>query len=190
MDLRTWIRDEHAAVATRFEQAIVGFVSPDRWPERADGGGASIAWLLFHLSWHQDLAVNTAVRGMTPLLNHHRSALGLDGVDPWAGLGEAEQPEVTALLPLDSLRHYAAEVHTTTQAWLDVVDLAELDALPPTGERIEELAGVTESAVPWLHGMWRAKPGAFFVQWEATGHPLSHVGEMISVRGRLGLSPF
>ena len=49
---------------------------------------------------------------------------------------------------------------------------------------------MTEAAVPWLYAMWRDKPGAWFVQWEAIGHVQGHVGEMISVRSRLGLSPF
>jgi hypothetical protein len=38
--------------------------------------------------------------------------------------------------------------------------------------------------------MWDGKPTAWFVQWEAVGHVQGHLGEMISVRSRLGLSPF
>ena len=53
-----------------------------------------------------------------------------------------------------------------------------------------DLAGVTREAVPWLHAMWQGKPGGWFVQWEAIGHVQGHVGEMVSVRNRLGLSPF
>jgi hypothetical protein len=38
--------------------------------------------------------------------------------------------------------------------------------------------------------MWAGQPVSFFVQWEVVGHRLNHLGEMIAVRGRLGLSPF
>jgi hypothetical protein len=62
--------------------------------------------------------------------------------------------------------------------------------VPPTGTRIAELAGVTPEAVPWLHSMWTGKPNAWFLQWEAIGHRQGHLGEMVSVRSRLGLSPF
>ena len=65
--------------------------------ERAGDGGASIAWLLFHLTYHEDLAVSTAVLGgAAAARRRRRHQLGLDGVEPHDGLGEAEQPEVTA----------------------------------------------------------------------------------------------
>ncbi len=38
--------------------------------------------------------------------------------------------------------------------------------------------------------MWEGKPASFFVSWEDIGHGLNHLGEMVSVRNRLGLSPF
>jgi hypothetical protein len=38
--------------------------------------------------------------------------------------------------------------------------------------------------------MWKDKPVGWFAQWEAIGHRLNHLGEMVSVRSRLGLSPF
>ena len=44
--------------------------------------------------------------------------------------------------------------------------------------------------MPWLYRMWEDKPVSWFVQWEAIGHRVNHVGEMVSVRNRLGLSPF
>ena len=44
--------------------------------------------------------------------------------------------------------------------------------------------------MPWLYRMWAGKPTTWFVQWEAIGHRVNHLGEMVSVRNRLGLSPF
>ena len=115
------------------------------------------------------------------------------GLGPWpapAGLGEAEDPDVTAALDLDALDAYAGAVHEATGTWLDAVDLAELGGAPPAGRRISDLAGVSDAAVPWLHAMWEGKPSTWFVQWEAVGHPQGHLGEMVSLRSRLGLSPF
>ena len=51
-------------------------------------------------------------------------------------------------------------------------------------------AGVDAAAVPWLHRMWEGRPAGWFLQWEAIGHRVNHLGEMVSVRNRLGLSPF
>ena len=80
VDLRHWILTDHASTATRFEQAIGAHVPVERWKERAGGDGASIAWLLFHLSYHQDLALNSVVLGRPPLLADHRDRLGLAGI--------------------------------------------------------------------------------------------------------------
>ena len=87
VDLRHWILTDHASTATRFEQAIGAHVPVERWKERAGGDGASIAWLLFHLSYHQDLALNSVVLGRPPLLADHRDGLGLAGTRPTTGSG-------------------------------------------------------------------------------------------------------
>jgi hypothetical protein len=190
VDLRAWIAAEHDGLQDRFGQTIAALVPPSRWRERAGAGGASIGWLLLHTSWHEDLAMRTAVEGREPLLEAWRGDLGLAGVAPDGGLGEAEDEAITAALALDALVAYATAVHDTTERWLAGADLATLADVPPSGARITDLAGVTSDAVPWLHSMWLGKPTAWFVQWEAIGHRQGHLGEMVSVRSRLGLRPF
>jgi hypothetical protein len=190
MELRAWILEDHASLAERFDHAVVRTVPLDRWRERADGGGSSIAWLLLHTALHEDLAVNVALRGRPPLRASWQQDLGVGAFPPHAGLGEAEDPAVTGAVDLDAVRAFATTVHADVHGWLEEVDPADLDATPPAGERIGDLAGVTDEEVPWLHAMWRDKPASWFVRWEAIGHRQNHIGEMISVRGRLGLSPF
>jgi hypothetical protein len=190
VDLRAWILADHASVRARFEQGVAAHVPITRWRERPGEAGSSIAWLLLHGTWHQDLAITTAVRGRAPLLERHRTALGLAAHAPHEGLSEAEQLAVTEALDLEALDAYAAAVADETAAWLASVDLAVLDTVPSAGERIEQLAGVTAEAVPWLHGMWTGQDVGWFVRWEAIGHRHGHLGEMVSVRSRLGLSPF
>ena len=72
-------------------------------------------------------------------------------------------------------------------ATLTADDLDQPDAVGPAGL---DRAGISDADVPWLHRLWDAKPTAWFVQWEAIGHRVNHLGEMVSVRNRLGLSPF
>jgi hypothetical protein len=190
VDLRAWIESEHAAGQGRFEQQVEARVPLERWTEQAGGDGSSIAWLRFHTAWHEDLAVQCAVSGRAPVLMSWRSALGIDTADPSDGLGEAEVAALTARLDLAALQGYSRAVHDATTAWLAGADLNEFDDVPPAGERMVNLAGVTEDAVPWLHRMWEGKPIAWFVQWEAIGHPGNHIGEMVSVRNRLGFGGF
>src|SRR5207244_10582457 len=107
-----------------------------------------------------------------------------------SGLGEAEDPAVTTAVDLEALPAYADAVHDATATWLAGVDLAALADVPPAGARIAALAGVEPDAVPWLHSMWAGKPASWFLQLEAIGHRQGHLGEMVSVRRRLGLSEF
>ena len=72
-----------------------------------------------------------------------RDDVGLAAVAPAGGLGEAEDPAITAAADLDALAAYAAAVHEATGRWLATADLAELPDVPPAGPRIAELAGVT-----------------------------------------------
>ena len=191
MDLGTWIAGDLAAVRQRFLGAVRSNVPRERWRERADGGGSSIAGLLLHVTVHQDLAAQTALLGHQPLFADRATALGLPpGTSPLASLQEAEDPAATSALDLDALESYAAEVHDATARLVAELRPDELDQIPPAGERLSGLGGVPHDQAPWLHAMWAGKPAAWFVQWEVIGHAQGHVGEMVSVRDRLGLRPF
>ena len=48
----------------------------------------------------------------------------------------------------------------------------------------------TRDEFPWLYSMWAGKALWWFVQWPVIGHGHAHVGEAISLRNRMGLSPF
>lgn len=193
MQLRDWLVSDHAGILGRFDQGIAPHVPQDRWTERADGGGSSIAALLYHLSRHQDLAVNVVVRGTAAVWDGHAARLGVHDRPATAGLSEAEDPTLTALLDLDALDTYARAVHATTQEWLVSLDdeslVALLDGVPPTSERLEA-ASIARAEVPWLHGMWGDKTVTWLLQWPGIGHGHAHVGEITSIRNRLGLSPF
>lgn len=195
MDLQQWIADDHASSLSRFESAIGHRVPANRWKDStaADQGGAtsSIAWLLFHATMHQDLALNTAVRDHAPMLADHREALGLNNLPVWVGLTEAEDHAVTDVLDLAALRTYVAVVNAATQAWIDKLSIMALDSIPTSSYRLEHHAGIpADGALSWLHTMWADKPVSWLLQWECIGHGHAHVGEMIAVRNRLGFSPF
>jgi hypothetical protein len=189
MDLRSWITGEHGAVLDRFEQSVASVVPLDRWRDAGGEGGSSIAWLAFHTAYHEDVAVNAVLGGARPVLDDWRTDLGIDGAASDVGLGEAEQPELTGALQLDRLVPYLHAVHGRTAEWLTSVDVSSLEQVPSSGAGLDR-AGIDEAAVPWLYRMWDGKPVSWFVQWEAIGHRVNHVGEMVSVRNRLGLSPF
>lgn len=196
MDVRSWIRDELALFSDRLHGAVVAHVPDDLWrtavPAVVDGGpsSATVAGLLFHLSYHHDLAVSTAVLDRPPLLAEWRERLGIEGFEPEAGLSEQPDGPLVDALDLDALRAYAAQVGATTAVWATRVAAVALDTIPAACRRLTQRAGVRQEVVPWLHTMWDGKPVAWLVQWEAIGHPLNHLGEMVALRNLLGLSPF
>jgi len=190
MDLRRWLLDAHDDVRARLSSAVVEAVPPDRWHEQADGGGSSIAWLLLHAARHQDLAIATAVRDQAPLYLAHRARLGLAEHGPAAGLTEREDRDVARTPPPDELVAYLTAVFDATRSWLEQVGAMALDSIPDTSRRLERRAQLTHDEVPWLHEMWSGRTVHWLVQWPVLGHGHAHVGEAISVRNRLGLSPF
>ena len=190
MDLRQWIVTEHDGVRTRFVQSVRDIVPVERWKERPGDSGSSIAYLVFHVASHQDVALCSVIDGHAPLRVEWAARLGLGGVPADHGLGETEVLDLTDALELEHLDAYAAAVTERSRVILDRLDVDSLDAVPDAAKGLGELAGVAESAAPWLFRMWEGKPASFFVSWEDIGHGLNHLGEMVSVRNRMGLSPF
>ncbi len=199
MNLREWIANDHASVAARFSNSIEQYVPADRWKTPAPGptnapagsAGSSIEFLVFHTTYHQDLALNTAVRNHPPLLDQHRSALGIDAFDPAVGLSEAENHSLTEALDHDALLRYMAAVNGSVAGWIHDLSELALDSIPSAGYRLEHIAGLSpDGPLSWLHSMWNGKTVAWFVQWECIGHRHTHVGEMTAIRNRMGLSPF
>jgi hypothetical protein len=189
MDLRQWIVTEHDGVRSRFVQSVRDVVPLERWSERP-GGGSSIAYLVYHAASHQDIALASVVSGQVPLRAEWAARLGLDGASADQGLGETEVLELTDALALDHLDAYAEAVTARSRVLLDALDVNALDDVPDAAKGLGELAGVDEGAAPWLFRMWDGKPASFFVSWEDIGHGLNHLGEMVAVRNRMGLSPF
>lgn len=196
VDLRAWIRSDLDAIRHRFEHAVAGVVPRDRWTEPvpaatpAHQGSSTIAGLLLHVSYHHDLALSTATLDRAPLMEEWRDRLGLGGCRPETGLAEREDRDVVERIDLDALVDYFGAVSDLTSEWTHHMGTVALDSIAPNCRRLEQRAGVRASEVPWFHAMWDGKTVGWLVQWEAIGHPYSHLGEMIAIRNQLGLSPF
>jgi hypothetical protein len=134
--------------------------------------------------------VSTALLDRPPLLADRRADLGLGVFDPWVGIGESEDVVVSGLVALEPLLAYARDVHEHCGAVLRSLDPAELDEAPDASTRLVERADVPVEQLAWFHSLWQGRSVGWLVRWECIGHVQNHLGEMISVRNRLGLSPF
>jgi DinB superfamily len=190
MDVHTWIANDLHSIRNKLSDSVLNVVPKQRWVEQADSGGSSITHLLLHVARHQDLAVTTAIRNHIPLYVAHRQDLGLEDAAMSAGLPEREDTAISAIVPIDSLLAYVDAVFDATGAWLDDVGTMALDTVVDTSRRLADKADLSIDDVGWLHRMWDDKPVWWLVQWPVIGHGHAHVGEAISVRNRMGLSPF
>jgi hypothetical protein len=191
MDLRTWIRMQHDDVCGRLRSQVLGRVPRERWNDRPDPGSGSVAWVLWHATRHQDVAVNAVVRGVDDVLSGGRwvDDLGVAGFAPGTGLSEGDDIDAAAALSLDAIDAYAGAVWAQTAAWLDDVTADELDRVPDSTAALHRL-GIDAQEYAWLQRMWEAKPVSFHVAWEAIGHGLNHLGELTQIRNRLGYGGF
>jgi hypothetical protein len=191
MELQSWILAEHAAVRDRVRQQVLGRVPRERRDERPDGS-SSIAWLLWHLTRHQDVAVHAVARGGEDVLHAGGWAarVGASGFAPGTGLSEGDDRAAAAALDLDALDAYVDAVWDATAGWLASADLAaDLDRVPDAAGALGRLS-VSDTDYDWLYRMWDGKPVSFHVQWEAVGHGFNHLGEMVHLRNAMGLGGF
>ena len=188
MDLRTWISNDLTSLRNRLEGGVLSIIPHDRRAERVDGGGIAPIYVLWHTARHQDVAVNRVLAGQDEVVERWTDQLGVDG-DLWRGLAEAEDVDMVDVLDPEAVDGYALAVIDRTVEWLGSADLGSLEQVPDTDTALSEL-GVPEDRFDWLYNMWRGRPGEFFLSWEAVGHGYNHLGELISIRNRMGLSPF
>ena len=189
MELRDWIISDVRSLRAKLDGGVLGLIPPQRLRERADGGGIAPVYVLWHLARHHDVAVNGVLRGgRGAVVDGWTDRLGIDD-DLWRGLAEGEDSELVDVLDPTSVGAYALAVFDSTAVWLEEQGLPRMDDRPDTTAALQTL-GTPEDRFGWLYSMWDGKPAAWFLQWSAIGHGYNHLGELVSIRNRLGLSPF
>ncbi len=190
MDLQAWITGDLRSLGAKIGGGVLGLIPAERRRERADGGGIAPSYVLWHLARHHDVAVNGVLRarGADAVVNDWGDRLGI-GERFWRGLAEAEDADLVDVLDPDAVGGYALEVISTTADWIDAEGLPDLEARPDSAAALAAI-GTPEDRFDWLYGMWDGKPAHWFLQWSAVGHGFNHLGELISIRNRMGFSPF
>jgi hypothetical protein len=175
LTLREWLLAELTDIDTRLRTQVLTPVPPERRLERP-GGGNSIAWAMLHIARHAELAI-AVLGGPAPTA---RGGFGLGEVEPetWPHAfdpGELERRVLT--------------VTASARVLLEAIEVDSFDQAPEVSA-VLEAAEVPRDQFGWLYDQWESRPRAFFVSWPLLGHQTNHIGEMIAVRNRLGLSPY
>lgn len=190
MDLHQWMLNDLAAVRAKLLDSVVAMIPTDRWLEQVDGGGSTVTHLLLHVARHQDLAITSVIRNHDARYLDHRDELGLADAPAGAGLSEREDLDISRQVSPDALLSYVHEVFAATHEWMEPLGSMVLDHVPNAEYRLTHHGGLQQEELPWLYRMWQDQPIWWLVQWPVIGHANAHVGEGISLRNRMGLSPF
>ncbi|MEE9415684.1 MAG: hypothetical protein V3V01_10395 [Acidimicrobiales bacterium] len=188
MALRNWLNEDLQSLRRRLDGGFIGVVPADRWRERVDDGGIAPVYVIWHTARHHDVAVNAVLRSAPEVLDDWRDRVGIVD-DTWRGLAEGEDHELVDQLDSEAVGQYLLAVIDSTIAWLADAELPDAASVPDSLKALRDL-GTPEDRFDWLYGMWEGKSAHFFLGWEAIGHGYNHLGELISIRNRMGLSPF
>lgn len=189
MDLRAWIQTEHQEFRGLFERTILGVVPGEGFTSRPDGSSNSIAWLMWHLARIEDVTINTIVRGQPQVLEVGKWQERLGVADQRVGTGfqDTEVEAFSRLINVDELDAYWKAVKAATAAWLAEVPLEALDAVPDLDSRLSSSPDIVSKEGSWLLDFWRGRPARFFLMISVINHGYIHLGEMMAIRGRLGI---
>jgi len=186
MDLTDWLVSELDDTTARLRGQVLDLVPRDRQLERMPGGN-SIAWATFHVAKHAALALRV-VGFLEPGPDERLASFDGQAAAGGAGLQEVEQPWA-ASFDAAAVDEFASSVFGDVRRYLGTLSPAALDERPDVDAGLHA-AGIDSDAFGWLYGMWGGQPLGFLVRWPLIGHVTNHVGEMISTRNQLGLSPF
>lgn len=182
MDIATWLVASLDDTTERMRSQVLEIVPLDRRQERLPDGNP-IVWTAYHSARHAEVALRVLGAASSA------DADGIPGAarEPGEGLQEVARPWVTDLDP-QVVDRYAGSVFGDVRRALAGLTADDLD------RPVDVAAGLAEQGVDteqwgWLVRTWGTTV-ADLVRWPLLAHITHHVGEMITVRNLMGLSPF
>ncbi len=188
MDLCSWIASDLESLKMRLSGGVLQHIPLERRHERLNELTVAPTYALWHMSRHHDIAINLMLRDSQEVVVGWTERLGIDG-DLWRGLAEGQDQELVDTLDPEAVEGYALDLISNTVDWLGSSDPGDLDRFPDTTAVLDSLE-TPHDRFGWLYNMWDGKSALFFLQWETVGHGYNHLGELMSIRNQMGLSPF
>jgi hypothetical protein len=196
MDVRQLLLQQHAWVHARavsgadfsMEESVTRDLTDEQLRTRPGPGLNSIAWIFWHLSRLEDVVVNTILRGEPEVLDREGwlDRLGVSTRHVGTSSQDEEVDDFGRLVDVAALRAYRAAVGRETRAWLERVDLAELERVPDLEARLAAAPRTLAERAGWLRRFYAGRDGYFFVAFPIVDHGYLHLGEALVTRGQLG----
>lgn len=188
MDVAAWVKREHAFAHIVLDRELEKVTNDAQYRARP-GGANSIAWVLWHATRCEDVAVNAMVRGVAQVLVSGDWVLSgaLGETRMGTGLGDDEVSAFSHRVDLADIHAYRAAVRAETARWLDTAGPAVFDEHPDVDARLDAADGVLAESAGWVRELWRGWPSSAFIGWTAIGHTNVHTGEIQATLQRLGV---
>jgi hypothetical protein len=192
MEAREIFLTRHAAVHSRqmspegwwkVEDTVRSDLAVDELRRRPTPDHNSVAWLVWHMARCEDVAVNTAVRGVPEVLDRDGwpGELGIASRHIGTGATSEEVSTISETINLDALHAYRIAVGRETRHWLSEVDFSTLDTVVTEmdARRAAERGAFGEHG-GWVEEHWAAHGSSRsnFLFWLAIEHNWFHLGEM------------
>lgn len=188
MDLMDWIRSDYRGIRRAFDNSVGGLVPKERWSERPGGQGNSIAWVIWHMARTEDVTIHAICRGQPQILlrDNWTERIGIDDLRQGTGFSDDEVAGFTEKVNVDEIDGYWQAVRAETEAWLEKLKAEELDQ-----ETLMENAQAVKEKAPdipdGLIQLWGGRPVGFLLRISVLWHHMQHLGELQSIRGRMGI---
>jgi hypothetical protein len=172
------------------QDALLVGLTDDQLRLRPSEGDNSLAWLLWHITRIEDVAMNVVLMAQPQVFHQEQwqQRLRITFGDVGTGMAEDDVADLGARVDIPALRAYRTAVGRRTRELVAAIEPEEL-ALPVTAVDVERAAasGAFGAGADWLRSFWEGRPKAWYLSWTAVGHSYLHLGEAMGIKGRLGL---
>lgn len=198
MDFREMLISEHArthAASTAnpdnsIQDSVLRDVSEAQLRASPQAGFNSFAWLFWHMTRTEDVAVNLIVCEQPQVFDSGGwgAKMNVERRDFGAGMTGNEVDELNRSIDIPAMFAYRDAVGRQTQAVVRELDTSVLDQVLGDGviQRLRDEGALGERA-GWVADRWAGKRKAYTLGHTTVGHNLMHLGQAEINRGLFGL---
>jgi hypothetical protein len=149
----------------------------------------SCAWLMWHVTRAEDLAINTMIAGSDQVLDagDWLAQLAVPYRSIGTGMSTVEVTDFSRRVDIGALREYRTAVGLRTKEVVGGKDRASWEEPTPPDHlrRAVREGAFTAPAQAFMEAFWSNRPRKWFL-WQPTGHSFYHLGEIACVRSQGG----
>ncbi len=149
----------------------------------------SLAWLFWHISRIEDIAMNLIIAERAQVLDDWAARFNVTRLDAATSMNDDEVSEFTTQINISEVLSYREAVGRQTIEIVSHLKPEVLDGMIDTDliQRVRQTGAISPSG-EWVYQRWLGKPKIFTLTHTVLAHSLQHLGQADIIRGLLGLS--